>query len=87
VVTASDALSGVGGGALTVSATSTSPSSPDDVSVVPDGAGGFTVNLRAERHGGHGDRTYTITATATDRADNTRTVSATCVVPHDQGTH
>ena len=85
VVTASDALSGVAPGALQVTATSSSPSSPDDVLVTPDGAGGFVVNLRAERRGNGGDRVYTITATATDRAGNARTATATCVVPHDQG--
>ncbi len=85
VVTASDALSGVAPGALHVTATSSDPSSPDDVLVTPDGAGGFAVYLRAERRGNGGDRVYTITATATDRADNARTETATCVVPHDQG--
>ena len=85
VVTASDALSGVAPGALRVTATNSDPSSPDDVLVEADGAGGFAVYLRAERRGNGGDRVYTITATATDRADNTRTVTATCVVPHDQG--
>jgi hypothetical protein len=87
VVTASDALSGVAPGALQVSATSSNPSNPDDVLVQADGAGGFVVYLRAERRGNGPDRRYTITATATDRADNTRTVTATCVVPHDQGTN
>jgi hypothetical protein len=85
VVTASDALSGVAPGALQVTATSSDPSSPDDVLVTPDGAGGFVVYLRAERRGNGPDRIYTISATATDRADNTRTVTVTCVVPHDQG--
>ena len=84
-MTASDALSGVAPGALRVTATNSDPSSPDDVLVEADGAGGFAVYLRAERRGNGGDRAYTITATATDRADNTRTVTATCVVPHDQG--
>ena len=87
VVTASDALSGVAPGALQVTATSSGPSSPDDVLVEADGAGGFAVYLRAERRGNGGDRVYTITATATDRADNTRTMAATCVVPHDQRTN
>jgi hypothetical protein len=85
VMTASDALSGVAPGALQVTAASSSPSTPDDVLVAPDGAGGFVVYLRAERRGNGPDRAYTITATATDRAGNARTVTATCVVPHDQG--
>jgi hypothetical protein len=87
VVTAGDALSGVAPGALQVTATSSEPSNPDDVLVEPDGAGGFVVSLRAERRGNGGGRVYTITATATDRADNVRTMTATCVVPHDQGQH
>ena len=85
VVSASDALSGVAPGALQVSAESSNPSNPDDVLVQPDGAGGFEVWLRAERRGNGQGRVYTITATATDRADNTRTMTATCIVPHDQG--
>jgi phosphodiester glycosidase len=85
VVTASDALSGVALGGLQLTATSSDPSSPDDAQVTPDGAGGFVVYLRAERRGNGDDRVYTITASATDRADNARTATATCVVPHDQG--
>jgi phosphodiester glycosidase len=85
VVTASDALSGVAPGALQVTATGSGPASPDDVLVTPDGAGGFVVYLRAERGGNEPRRAYTITATATDRADNARTLTAICVVPHDQG--
>jgi Phosphodiester glycosidase len=85
VVTASDALSGVAAGALQVTAAGSSPSSPDDVLVTPDGAGGFVVYLRAERRGNEPKRVYTITATATDRAGNARTATSTCVVPHDQG--
>ena len=87
VVTASDALSGVAEGGLQVTATSSEPSNPNDpdVLVTPDGAGGFVVYLRAERLGNGSGRVYTITATATDRADNVRTATATCIVPHDQG--
>jgi len=87
VVTASDALSGIAAGGLQVTAAGSSPSSPDDVLVTPDGAGGFVVSLRAERRGNEPKRVYTITATATDRADNARTATVTCVVPHDQGNH
>jgi hypothetical protein len=85
VVSASDALSGVAAGGLQVAAAGSGPSSPDDVLVTPDGAGGFVVSLRAERLGNEPKRVYTITATATDRAGNARTETATCVVPHDQG--
>jgi hypothetical protein len=87
VVGATDALSGVPDGGLAVSASSSDPQHPNrpDVAVTPDGNGGFAVALRAERRGNSDGRTYTITATATDRAGNTSTASATCVVPHDQG--
>jgi hypothetical protein len=85
IVTASDALAGVADGALQVTAEGSNPSNPDDVRVAPDGNGGFEVFLRAERLGNGKGRAYTITATATDRAGNTRTASTTCMVPHDQG--
>jgi hypothetical protein len=80
VVSAADALSGVVG--LEVTATSNEPSDPGvpDVLVTPDGSGGFAVALRAARRAGGSGRLYTLTATATDRADNVRTTSATCVV-------
>ena len=87
VVGAADGLSGVS--TLEVAAESSEPQNPNDPDVVvtPDGNGGYTVALRAERRGnGHG-RTYTITAAATDNAGNTQTATATCLVPHDQGTN
>ena len=59
------------------------PSDPDFV-VTPDGSGGFVVNLRAERLGSGSGRVYTLTATAKDLANNVRTMTATCAVPHDQ---
>ena len=84
VVSAADALSGVA--SLQVTATSNEPSDPSDPDVVvtPDGSGGFVVELRAERLGSGSGRLYTLTATATDRADNAQTVTATCAVPHDR---
>ncbi len=85
VVNAEDLLSGVA--SLHVTATSSEPSNSDDPDVVvtSDGSGGFVIGLRAERLGnGHG-RLYTVTATATDLADNVRTMTASCVVAHDQG--
>ncbi len=84
VVSATDALSGVA--SLHVAATSNEPSDPShpDVVVGPDGSGGFVVELRAERLGSGSGRVYTLTATARDLADNVQTVTATCVVPHDQ---
>jgi hypothetical protein len=82
-VRAADALSGLAG--LQVSATSSEAGDTDDVAVLPDGSGGYTVALRAERAGNGPGRTYTITATAEDLAGNARTASATCTVPHDRG--
>jgi hypothetical protein len=83
-VSAADALSGVA--SLQVTATSNEPSDPSDPDVVvtPDGSGGFMVGLRAERQGSGSGRLYTLTATATDLADNVQTVTATCAVAHDR---
>jgi hypothetical protein len=84
LVTAADALSGVA--SLEVTATSSEPSDPNDpdVLVTPDGSGGYAVALRAERLGSGPGRVYTLTATARDLADNVRTATATCAVPHDK---
>jgi hypothetical protein len=41
--------------------------------------------VRAERAGGQGGRTYTITFTAEDASGNASTATATVVVPHNQG--
>jgi len=83
-VSAEDVVSGVA--SLHVTATSSEPSDPNDPDIVvaPDGSGGFVVKVRAERHGNGPGRIYTLTATTTDVADNVRTMTATCVVPHDQ---
>lgn len=84
VVTAADSVSGLA--SLQVTATSSEPSdstAPDFV-VTPDDSGGFVVTLRAERLGEGAGRFYTTTATAIDLAGNVRTMTATCVVPHDQ---
>jgi hypothetical protein len=84
VVSAADAVSGVG--SLEVTATSSEPSDPSDPDalVVPDGAGGFVVHLRAERLGSGPGRVYTVTATARDLAGNATTASAACTVAHDR---
>jgi hypothetical protein len=81
VVTASDALSGVG--PLTVTATSSEPDSgtgggdlPGDI-VITNG----TVQLRAERAPNGKGRVYTITAKALDVAGNTTVSTASCSVP------
>jgi hypothetical protein len=87
VVTAEDALSGVAPGSFQVTATSSEPSHPNDPDaiVTPDGAGGFVVELRADRLGSGSGRLYLLTAEARDLAGNVRTMAATCAVPHDQG--
>jgi len=77
-VTATDGLSGLAE-PLQVTATSGDASDMADIRVTPDGAGGFTLELRGKASSG-GPRVYTISATATDRAGNTRAASATCAV-------
>ncbi|HZI51234.1 MAG TPA: hypothetical protein VFE29_05380, partial [Terriglobia bacterium] len=79
-ITASDAISGLAD--LIVTATSSEPDSgqgggddPGDIVIV-----GGTVQLRSEKAPSSKGRTYTIVATATDRAGNTSTSSATCNV-------
>jgi len=87
-VTAADALSGLAPGSLNVTGTSSEPASDPnspDIAITPNGAGGFTVQLRADRLGRGNGRVYALNATATDLAGNTATVTATCTVPHDQG--
>ena len=44
-----------------------------------------SVSLRATRDDDGPGRTYTLVATATDKAGNVTTRQATCVVPHDLG--
>ena len=85
MITAGDLVSGVA--SFEVTAASSEPSNPSDPDVVvtPDGTGGFVVGLRADRLGNGPGRLYTVTATATDKADNVRTMTANCVVPHDEG--
>ena len=85
ILSASDALSGVAPGSLHVKVSSNEPSDPSDPDfiVIPDG-GALVVELRADRQASGSGRLYTLTATAKDLADNERTVTATCTVPHDQ---
>jgi len=83
-VAAADALSGVAAGSLTVTGQSNQATDAPAVVVQPDGAGGFIVELQADRPGNGGSRVYVLTATATDLAGNVATVRATCTVPHDQ---
>jgi Phosphodiester glycosidase len=85
LLNAADTLSGVAPGSLQVKVTSNEPSDPNapDAVVVQDGAG-LAVELRADRSSSGSGRVYTLTATATDLADNVRTMTTTCTVPHDQ---
>ena len=85
-VTATDALSGLSPGSLTVTGTSNEPIDPSDPAIViaPNGSGGFTIQLQADRLGSGTGRVYSLNATATDLAGNTGTATATCTVPHDQ---
>jgi len=84
-VTAGDALSGVLPGSFQVTGTSNEPPSAAEISITPNGSGGYVIALQADRLGNGNGRTYTLTATASDKAGNTVTVTATCHVPHDQG--
>ena len=77
-VVGSDALSGLA--VLDVSGTSSEPAGPADI-VVTRGE----VYLRAIRDDDGPGRTYTMVATATDKAGNDTTREATCVVPHHRG--
>jgi hypothetical protein len=81
-VAAYDTLSGLAHGGLDVTVASTNPSDPNDAVVLPLFNLGYFVFLRAEGGNSNGPRVYTITANATDRADNVRTATATCVVAH-----
>jgi len=86
-VTAGDALSGLAPSSFKVTGTSNEPADPKDPQIVitPNGSGGFSVQLQADRLGTGTGRVYTLTATAADLAGNLATATATCTVPHDQG--
>jgi sugar lactone lactonase YvrE len=84
-VTAADATSGVAPGSFTVTGTSNEPPGASQISIMPNGAGGYDISLQADRLGTGTGRVYTLTATATDLAGNVATATSTCVVPHDQG--
>ena len=85
-VTAADAMSGVAPGSLAITGQSNQPTAFDRPAIVvrPDDAGGFVVELQADRLGNGESRVYTLTATAADLAGNVATFRATCTVPHDQ---
>ena len=86
-VTATDVLSGLEAGSLTVTGSSNELIDPNDPAIVikPTGSGQFIVQIQAHRLENGAGRTYTLTATATDLAGNVATSTATCIVPHDQG--
>jgi hypothetical protein len=87
-VTAADALSGLVPGSLKVTGASNEPSSDPnhpEIVITPNGSGGFTVQLQADRLGSGNGRTYTLNSTAMDQAGSTATSTATCTVPHDKG--
>jgi len=84
-VTANDGLSGLA--SFTVSGASNEPANvgESDIVITQGGVGRVDVQLRADRLGTGKGRVYTLTAVARDVADNTRTSTAICEVPHDQG--
>lgn len=86
-VTAADALSGLAPGSFKVTGTSNEPSDPNDPQIVitPNGSGGYVVHLQADRLGTGNGRTYTLSATASDLAGNSASLTTTCTVAHDQG--
>ena len=77
-VTATDTLSGLAPGSFSVTGTSNDPT--DGQIVITGGPSQFIVQLGADK-----GEVYTLTATASDLAGNTATLTATCTVPHDQG--
>lgn len=88
-IKAADALSGLTPGSFKVTGTSNEPSDPSnpDIVITPNGSGGYVVQLRADRLATGTGRTYTLNATAGDLAGNIATATATCTVPHDQGSN
>jgi hypothetical protein len=84
-VTATDALSGLVPGSFQVSGTSNEPTGVPEISITPNGSGGYVIALQADRLGTGTGRIYTLTATASDAAGNSAKVTSTCTVPHDQG--
>lgn len=81
-----------GSSTLSVTVTSNEPvnglgdgNTASDWRVVDNGDGTFDVWVRAERSGMGNEREYIITATATDGAGNTRSITATVTVPNSHG--
>ena len=84
-VTAADALSGLVPASFQVRGTSNEPAGAPEVSITPNGSGGYVIALQADRLGTGTGRIYMLTATATDAAGNAATVTSTCTVLHDKG--
>jgi hypothetical protein len=84
-VAAQDGLSGLA--SFNTDVASSEPASPgqSDATTTGTGLDPRTISVRATRLGNGPGRTYTLSASATDRAGNVTTAVATCVVPHDQG--
>jgi hypothetical protein len=79
-VIATDAASGLVPNSLTVNVTRNDPSthsSPPQITIVPNGAGGFIV-LNANRLAIGNGRMFSLTASATDSAGNIASATATC---------
>ncbi|WP_028401792.1 hypothetical protein [Ectobacillus panaciterrae] len=85
-----DSLSGMQSIVLTSITSNELPDGPGDGNTAQDiqnaayGTADFEFDLRAERSGGGTGRVYTITYTITDTAGNSRAVSTTLAVAHDQ---
>lgn len=66
-----------------VSVASSAADDDGDIEIVDNGDGTYDVSVRAKRAGKGGDRTYTITLTATDCADNQAIEVVEVTVSHD----
>lgn len=90
-VTVSISVSDVCDNSVSSAITSVTSSEPveglGDGDTAPDWVvtGALTVELRAERSGNGGGRTYTISVTSTDDSGNSSSKTVTVVVPHDKG--
>ena len=84
VVSGASASDACGVSSLSVTVTS-SDNDPADWSVVEGPGGSYDVFVRAEKAADGGDRSYTISVTATDDSGLTATSTVTVVVPHSQG--
>jgi hypothetical protein len=80
-VSAADALSGLAPGSLKVTGVSNRPPKDQDkpqIVITPNGSGGFVVRVRAADDSEDRPRVFTLTATVSDLAGNTATVTGAC---------